>query len=114
MPHPAADGVRRTTAAEDGSVELVLEESASPISWERSNRKDIPAAADQPGDVSSIVAGEIRIGPLDSQLGDCRIGQGKRSIPDILQAARARGVADVRRECFRLIDILDIQVAGVW
>src|SRR5262245_7051801 len=96
MSQPAADMVGRTTAAEDGSTEVVLEGSPSPISLERPDGKGMAAAADQPGDISSIVAGEIRIEPLHLQFDDCRIVEGKRCVPDILRAAGATGVADMR------------------
>ena len=93
-------------------TEIVLEEGAGPISWERPDGTDIPAVADQPGYVSCIIAREVRIEPLDPHLGDCRIGQGKACIPDILGAAGTSGIADMRRECLRLVGILDIIIAG--
>ena len=73
MSQPAADGVGRTTSAEDGSTEIVLKDRASPIALERPDGKDMAAVADQPCDISSIIAGEIRIEPLDVQLGDSGI-----------------------------------------
>ena len=73
MPQPAADLVGITTAAEDRSSEIVFKESARPISRECPDREDMPAVADQPSHISSIVAGEIRIEPLDPQPGDSGI-----------------------------------------
>src|SRR5262245_3720 len=82
MSQPAADGVCITAATEDWLTEIVLEGRARPISRERPNGTNIPPVADQAGDISSIVAGETRIGPFDPQLRDGRIVEGKRCVPD--------------------------------
>src|SRR5206468_6752898 len=74
---------------------------------------DMPAVADQPGHISSVVAGEIRIEPFDVFPGDCGIGQAEGRIPGIVGAAAMTRIAHMRREYIRHIGILDVVVTSV-
>src|SRR6266699_1496846 len=62
---PGADLVGVATAAENRPAEIIFEEIARPVSRKRTDREDVVAVADASRHVSSVIAGEVRIEPLD-------------------------------------------------
>ncbi len=60
-----ADLVRGAIAAEDRPAEIIFEDIAGLVSRKHATREDVVAVADPPRHISSIIAGEARIEPLD-------------------------------------------------
>src|SRR6266568_4544090 len=106
-----ADLVGVATAAEDRPAEIIFEEIGRPVSRKRADREVLMAVADPPRHISSVIAGEARIEPLDPCPGDSRIGKGERCTPGVLGAAGLSWVAQVRREYVRHIGILGVEAA---
>src|SRR5437773_943709 len=84
--------------AEDRPAEIIFEEIARPVSRKRADREEGLVVADPPRHIPSVIAGEVRIEPLDPCPGDSRIGKGERCIPGVLGAAGLTWIAQVRRE----------------
>ncbi len=72
------------------------------------------AVADPSRHISSVVAGEARIEPLDPFPGDSGIGKGEGCTPGVFGAASLTWIAQVSREYVRYIGILGVEVARAW
>src|SRR5438876_4989103 len=98
--------------AKNRHAEIIFEDISCPVSRKYPRRDGIVTISDTPRHRSSVVAGESRIGPFDSFLGDCGIAKREGCIPSSSWAVGSTRIAKMRREYFRHIGIFDVEVAS--
>src|SRR5438874_13612133 len=95
VPQRAADLICGAAAAEDRPSEIIFEDIARPVSRVHTTRENMPAIADPPRHSPSVTAGETRIEPFETLVGDRGLGKRKGCLPGFPRAAGASWIGQM-------------------